>query len=314
MDTQPVEYWNSQAKNYDEKIFSTIDEDVTGIITQMLDKYGCLEDGALGCCIDLGCGAGKYLPALAKRFRSVTACDLSPKLADLAKQEVRRHGFENCVVHVRDLSEYWSLDNEPQRTGSKESAAAGTRGRRSSKDSISRRSEETRPLSGIGFESFGFAVMANVLIAPVNEYVRMTMLKNAERCLAPGGRLLVVVPSLESAMYVNMRCEEVRYEGPYTQGKAITRRTGHFSGSDIFQGILERVGVRTKHFLEPEFTLLATRAGFEVEACEKVSYQWRSELGLDRDDEVPLRLRTPPLPWDWLFVLQRPSEPAPTAS
>lgn len=41
------------------------------------------------------------------------------------------------------------------------------------------------------------------------------MLKNAYRSLCPNGRLLCIVPSLESGLYVNMRCEEERYDGPY---------------------------------------------------------------------------------------------------
>lgn len=36
------------------------------------------------------------------------------------------------------------------------------------------------------------------------------MLCNAHRSLCPGGRLLCIVPSLESALYVHQRCEEER--------------------------------------------------------------------------------------------------------
>lgn len=39
------------------------------------------------------------------------------------------------------------------------------------------------------------------------------MLKNAHRSLCFGGRLLCIVPSLESALYVTQRCEEERASG-----------------------------------------------------------------------------------------------------
>ncbi|CAK0815127.1 unnamed protein product, partial [Prorocentrum cordatum] len=81
MDTNPVEYWDAQARDYDGNIFSTIDEDVTGIITETLDRHAHARGtGPFSRCIDLGCGAGKYLAALSARFGTVVAYDLSPKL------------------------------------------------------------------------------------------------------------------------------------------------------------------------------------------------------------------------------------------
>lgn len=150
--------------------------------------------------------------------------------------------------------------------------------------------------------SFSFAVMANVLISPGPESLHLSMLRNAWRALCPGGRLLVLVPSLESALYVRMRCDEANFDGPYSHKNAKVQP----NVGELLQGVFKRVGVRTKHFLEPEFRLLATRAGFDgVEACEKVTFAWKSELGLDYDHEVPLVIRAPPLPWDWLFVLRK---------
>lgn len=298
MDTEPVEYWDAQARDYDGNIFSTIDEDVTGIITETLDKHADARgEGPFGRCIDLGCGAGKYLAALAARFGTVVGYDLSPKLVRLAQKEVRGKGLRNVEVGVRDLSQVWYRDS---------SDAAGN-------------------LFGDCAEmgSFGFAVMANVLIAPVESGVRTLMLRNAWRSLCPGGRLLAVVPSLESALYVNMRCDETGCEGPYDGGGGrraapgcaptdTMRMPSKAEGADLLRGVIKRSGVRTKHFLEPEFRLLAARTGFEVESCEKVAYTWRSELDLDSDAQVPASLRGAQggaLPWDWLFVLRRP-EPA----
>jgi len=285
MDTNPVEYWNAQARNYDDNIFSTIDEDTTGIITSTLDRFSRLEDeeaadGPFGRCIDLGCGAGKYLPALSQRFRQVAAYDLSPKLVDLARKELSRRNIRNVIVDVRDLAQVWYRD-------------------------------ASMPSEEMG--SYGFAVMANVLIAPVSDIERAIMLRNALRSLCPGGRLMVIVPSLESALFVNMRCEEVSCEGPFNRsanalGEDVLRKPTRTEGADLLRGILKRSGVRTKHFLEAEFELLASRTGFQVEAREKVCYSWHSELGLNSPSLVPAGLRRPPFPWDWLFVLRRDGE------
>ncbi|CAE7244011.1 unnamed protein product [Symbiodinium natans] len=154
-------------------------------------------------------------------------------------------------------------------------------------------------------ESYNFAVLANVLIAPGDPTLHQRMLLNAYRSVSPGGRVLCIVPAWESAMYVNMRCDEEKYEGPYTVGTGGAKPT-RTEGADLLKGILRRSGVRTKHYLEPEFRHLAAKVGLEVEACERVEYNWRSELGLSSDCQVPPRLRDSPLPWDWLFLLQRP--------
>merc|ERR1712232_1398531 len=240
----------------------------------------------MGRCIDLGCGAGKYLHRLSMNFRTVVACDLSPKLIGLSRQEVKQRKLSNVEVRVRDLAQVWYRPD----AGAEEAADA----------------ELFIP------ESFGFAVMANVLIAPGPTALRALMLRNAYRSLCVGGHLLVIVPSVESALYVNMRCEEASYEGPYTGWKQacvngdVIQQPTRAEGADILQGIFKRSGVRTKHYLEPEFKLLVERVGFTVELNEKVTYSWCSELGLYGDATLPKPFREPsPPPWDWLFVLRK---------
>eukprot|EP00405_Crypthecodinium_cohnii_P044769 CAMPEP_0206589374 /NCGR_PEP_ID=MMETSP0325_2-20121206/38876_1 /ASSEMBLY_ACC=CAM_ASM_000347 /TAXON_ID=2866 /ORGANISM="Crypthecodinium cohnii, Strain Seligo" /LENGTH=464 /DNA_ID=CAMNT_0054097903 /DNA_START=127 /DNA_END=1517 /DNA_ORIENTATION=- len=284
MDTNPVAYWNEQAKDYDENIFSTIDEDTTKVITRTLDMYANKEEGPRGRCVDLGCGAGKYLPALASRFRHVVGYDLSPKLVHLARKEAVARGATNVEVGVRDLSKVWFVGGK-----------ATPRAFASGSDFVGDVTE---------MESYGFAVMANVLIAPVSDHVRTVMLENAYRALCPGGKLLAVVPSMESALYVNMRCAETNCASVYDVIISPTQS----QGADLIKGIVPRSGVRTKHFLEAEFRFQAESLGFSIESLAKVEYTWRSELGLNSDLVVPTRLRqTPgPLPWDWLFVLRKP--------
>lgn len=271
MEKQPLQYWNQQARNYDDNIFSSIDEDATGVIKQVIEACGSPNSR----CLDLGCGVGKYLPTLSKHFRQVWAYDLSPKLVTCAQKEVKKLNLQNVMVSVRDLAQVWYRND-------------GT-------------SMHYGHLAEMG--SFDFAVMANVLIAPDHAGLHQLMLKNAYRSLCPNGRLLCIVPSLESGLYVNMRCEEERYDGPY--GVGVQDRPTRAEGADCVKGVLRRSGVRTKHYLEPEFRCLASKGGFEVERAQRVSYAWRSELGLAADSQVPKRLLDSPLPWDWLFLLRK---------
>jgi len=276
MEKQPLQYWNQQARNYDDNIFSTIDEDATGIISTTIEE--CANE--LQCprrALDMGCGAGKYLPKLCRHFDQVVGYDLSPKLVALAQKEAKNHRLTNVQVSVRDLSQVWY---------------------------------RVEPASEYGhlseMESYGFAVLANVLIAPGEGSLHQRMLLNAYRSVRPGGRILCIVPSLESALYVNMRCEEEKYEGPYALG--VGAKPTRTEGADAVKGILRRSGVRTKHYLEPEFCHLASKVGLGVEMCKRVEYSWRSELGLSTECQVPAKLRDCPLPWDWLFLLRRPGE------
>jgi len=276
MDTNPVGYWNAQAKDYDDNIFSTIDEDKTGIIRRTLDRFAQATPARTELhCVDLGCGAGKYLPALAARFHKVVAYDLSPKLVALARQELAKQGIMNAEAHVRDLSQVWY----------REGAGLG----------------DSHELG-----RYDFAVMANVMIAPVLENERLQMLRNAHRSLNDDGRLLVIVPAVESALFVNMRCSEVPYRGIDTSD--VLQQPTKSESVDILKGIFKRSGVRTKHYLEVEFSLLARRAGFDLETSDRIEFTWAAELGLESDREVPAALQGPPFPWDWLFVLAKISD------
>ena len=104
----------------------------------------------MGRCVGLGCGVGKYLPSLAKHFEQVHAFDLSPKLVALAQKEMKRLKLPHVSVAVRDLQQLWYRNDG---TG----IHYGHQG---------------------DMESYGFAVMANVLIAPSEPSLHQLMLKN----------------------------------------------------------------------------------------------------------------------------------------
>jgi len=295
-------YWNRFADNYDGEVFSSLEEDVRGVIRAAVKAVaGAARRGAARAvpvarertrAADLGCGVGKYLVLLAAHFDHVEAWDLSPKLVERARAAVRRAdpalAQRVSRVAVADLA-------RPEF-----SAAAASE------------------------EPFDCAVLANVLISPGEPGLR-AVLAAARLRLRPGGHAVVVVPALESALHVKRLAAEAgmpKGAGPY--GSPLP------GGDALLRGELKRAGVATKHFLEVEFEAFAAHAGFTVvplseltedepgdgarrgEAAAgpyprggtRVVYSWASELDL-AEAAVPRHFASQPPPFDWLFVLRR---------
>ena len=80
-------YWDNVAADYDDQIHDSFANDHAGIIKRRIQKYA--KSAHIAC--DFGCGIGKYLPMLSKRFKFVYAIDLSQKLLDLAEQNCGQH-------------------------------------------------------------------------------------------------------------------------------------------------------------------------------------------------------------------------------
>ncbi len=75
-------FWDSVADTYEAEIFNTLRSDSKGTIRSHIRKFS--SKTAAAC--DFGCGTGRYLPILAKRFKHVYAVDFSSKLLDQAQQ------------------------------------------------------------------------------------------------------------------------------------------------------------------------------------------------------------------------------------
>ena len=131
--------------------------------------------------------------------------------------------------------------------------------------------------------------------------VRRGIFRTMRRCVRKGGRLVVVVPSLESALYADYRLVQWNLKAGLTAAEAASevKDAGEEANSSVRQGIVEIDGVPTKHYLEEE--LLATFKGgpFEVLLIEKVEYLWTTEF--DR----PPKWMKEPYPWDWMLVLKK---------
>jgi SAM-dependent methyltransferase len=161
-----------------------------------------------------------------------------------------------------------------------------------------RRVDLARPLrSPRGAE---LATCSNVLLAP-DEALRLAILRNCRRVLAPGGRLLLIVPSLESALWVNDRLVAWNRRAGIGGTRAFRGGIGTdpSSARDLLGGIVDQGGVRTKHYLREELEETLRRIGFEIDATERIEYAWGDYF------DAPPKWLGATGPWDWLVQARR---------
>jgi SAM-dependent methyltransferase len=142
----------------------------------------------------------------------------------------------------------------------------------------------------------------NVLIHP-DPKIRRAILRRVHTQLMRGGALMAVLPSTESMLYAGMRLSEWRQRGGTRESDAVRteRRAMARSANDLVRGVLLAGGERTKCYLREEAEVLFEEAGFRMRSADKLEFAWSQEI------ENPPAWLGGPLPWDWLFVVQKRS-------
>jgi SAM-dependent methyltransferase len=137
-------------------------------------------------------------------------------------------------------------------------------------------------------------VCVNALLSP-RAALRSKMLGTISRTVRPGGRLVLVVPSVESVLLGIHRNVEWHLREGWSDraARAAADLTG-VTPAAVRDGVFDRGGVRTKHYLREELALLLEAFGWRVEAMEKAEYDWSTEF-----EEPPAWLGAP-YPWDWV--------------
>ena len=131
--------------------------------------------------------------------------------------------------------------------------------------------------------------------------IRHRMLEAMGKVLKPGGHLVLVVPSLESSLLVDLRFVQWRWKDGSSFGRALRSVYPQDPLADhkARQGILGIDGVATKHYLREELHFILEDAGMDVKEVVKIEYSWDTEF-----ERVPRWMREP-YPWDWLVIARR---------
>ncbi len=145
-----------------------------------------------------------------------------------------------------------------------------------------------------------FAFCCNVIMFP-NIEQNYEMLRNIYRALKSGGTALIVLPSLDSALFSSWTLMNAYRQEGVKPAEIPASEFHYFKGNkrDIIQGIVHIDGVPTKHYSAMEIEVIFREAGFRVTKLEKLEYDWNTELA-----EVPKGLGAP-YPWDWLVECKK---------
>ena len=138
---------------------------------------------------------------------------------------------------------------------------------------------------------FDVVLCVNVAIHP-SARSRTSVMRAVRALLAPGGTLILVVPSLESATMV-ARAERV------TLTRAGSDATGDWDVDAHPGGVVTIERLPTKHFTQRELRDTLTRLGGKVIRIRRVEYSWQSQ-GVRPGPNGGRRA-----PWDWIAVAKR---------
>lgn len=147
------------------------------------------------------------------------------------------------------------------------------------------------------------ALCVNSVIMPSISQ-RHRYFRNISEHLNPGGHLVLVVPSFESAIYAKIRLIEWNQRIGIGNGAAVMavwNGNNRQKASHLQQGIVNIDHVPTKHYLKEELVALLHDLGFDIIEVLKIEYAWKTEF-----DNPPHWLKEP-YPWDWLVTARKPA-------
>jgi 2-polyprenyl-3-methyl-5-hydroxy-6-metoxy-1,4-benzoquinol methylase len=151
----------------------------------------------------------------------------------------------------------------------------------------------TKPLK----EKYDVGIAANVLLAHEPPMLKK-MLQNMADSIKKGGYLIVVIPSLESSLYVYKTIVDVLIQQGETSAAA-KKYVDEKIAEDyisLTDGIIKVGDVPTKHYIAEEFEAQLLKFNMEVVQRKKLKYPWDTEI------ESPPKNLKGSGPWDWMFV------------
>ena len=146
-----------------------------------------------------------------------------------------------------------------------------------------------------------FSLSVNTLLTP-HPGKSATLLDSTVRHIKSGGHLLLVVPSLESALLTRFRTVQWNLRDGLSHPAAIrtsAKTHGPSADGDLARGVVPIDGVPTKHFLEEELVALLAERHMTTLEVKKIEYPWTTEF------ERPPKWMKAPWPWDWLVTARK---------
>lgn len=127
--------------------------------------------------------------------------------------------------------------------------------------------------------------------------IREGLIDRTCRSVKKGGHLLLVVPSLNSALLTAYRHLQWNLRDGMDAREA--QSAAALNSKGLEHGIVHIDDVPTKHYLREELEALLSERGFSVLEVEKIEYPWSTEF------DAPPKWMKAPYPWDWFVAARR---------
>jgi 2-polyprenyl-3-methyl-5-hydroxy-6-metoxy-1,4-benzoquinol methylase len=127
--------------------------------------------------------------------------------------------------------------------------------------------------------------------------VREPLIDRTLRSVKKGGHLLLVVPSLNSALLTAYR--HLQWNLKDGMDARAAQNAAALNSKGLEHGIVHIDNVPTKHYLKEELEALFADRGFKVLDIDKLEYPWTTEF------DAPPKWMKAPYPWDWFVAAQR---------
>lgn len=140
------------------------------------------------------------------------------------------------------------------------------------------------------------AICINAILSGT-QHKRNIFFSNLKKCVKKNGSLILVIPSLESAMLTSIIRQ--RWDPDKDAPDFLSKRKPKEQLKNLLQGNTSIDGVPHKHYLKEELLLLLNNEGFTVDMFQKIEYDWTTEF------RNPPKWLKEPRPWDWMVVVKK---------
>lgn len=141
-----------------------------------------------------------------------------------------------------------------------------------------------------------FAICINAILTGTMQK-RNVFFKNLQKCVKKDGHIILVIPSLESAMFTSIIRQ--RWDPDKDSRKVINKKNPVAQLKNLFEGNTSIDGVSHKHYLKEELKLLLMNEEFATEEFLKIEYEWDTEFN------KPPKWLKDPKPWDWMVLAKK---------